>query len=169
MGKDKWCIRCFIIKRDFKKLQFQETNITTVLNEQATKQNIQFAFEKLIKSIQINSTIHIHFSGHGQQVADKNFDEKDGYDEALVPYDSPKYYLEGEYEGENLITDDELTEYLMRLRLKAGKHGHLFISIDACHSGTATRGFSNGRGTDQIMASSKYIKNVSILNTITKH
>ncbi|MBK8449156.1 MAG: caspase family protein [Saprospiraceae bacterium] len=147
-----------LLKETLKKLQFQETNITTVLNEQATKQNIQFAFEKLIKSIQINSTIHIHFSGHGQQVADKNFDEKDGYDEALVPYDSPKYYLEGEYEGENLITDDELTEYLMRLRLKAGKHGHLFISIDACHSGTATRGFSNGRGTDQIMASSKYIK-----------
>jgi hypothetical protein len=89
-----------------------------------------------------------HFSGHGYQIPDNNKDELDGLDEALVPINAKNdggrrkdytYYA-------NYLRDDELNKLLENIRLALGPNGDLFVTIDACHSGTSTRGIGPSRG-----------------------
>ncbi len=136
---------------------FLPENIHVIENEAASKSGIQQAFQnRLLKRARSGDIAFFHFSGHGQQVADDNGDELDGYDEALVPYDSPQRFQAGVYEGERLLRDDELGRWLLQLRRKIGSKGQVLISLDACHSGTATRGFASARGTATKMASINY-------------
>jgi hypothetical protein len=68
----------------------------------------------------------IHYSGHGTRVRDgRAGDERDGYDEALVPVD---------WRRAGFITDDWLHRAVLR-RLRRGVR--VFALIDACHSGSA--------------------------------
>ena len=147
-----------LIKETLIKQGFRPKNIIVIQNEKATLNGIENAIKKyLIQKVRKGDIAVFHFSGHGQQIQDFNEDEEDGYDEALVPYDSPKHFQSGKYEGENLLTDDRLGILLNKLRKKLGNKGHLFVLIDACHSGTATRGFIQARGTNIRMASQDYI------------
>ncbi|MBK8737354.1 MAG: hypothetical protein IPL98_16190 [Saprospiraceae bacterium] len=59
-----------------------------------------------------------------------------------------------------VITDDELGIAIYDWRNKLGKAGQLIVTIDACHSGSATRGMSNltARGTELKMMESEDIK-----------
>ncbi|MDE7089507.1 MAG: caspase family protein, partial [Prevotella sp.] len=84
--------------------------------------------------------VYIHFSMHGQPVEDLNGDEKDGWDEALIPVDAQMRYSKGIYEGEKHLVDDILEKYFNRIRTKLGPTGQLYVVLDACHSGTASRG-----------------------------
>ena len=77
---------------------------------------------------------------HGQPYEDINGDEADGWDEALIPVDAQMYYNKGEYEGKKHLIDDELETYISKIRSKIGVSGELFVVLDACHSGTASRG-----------------------------
>ncbi len=138
---------------------FEEGDIAIVQNESATKAGIFKAIkDHLIKKAKSGGVAVFHFSGHGQQVQDQNDDELDGYDEAIVPFDSPMYFQKGVYEGENLIRDEELGNLMTKLRKKLGKDGNLLLILDSCHSGTGTRGLMTARGTEVIMAYSSYIK-----------
>ncbi|MEK7255407.1 MAG: caspase family protein, partial [Bacteroidota bacterium] len=124
----------------------------------ATRQGILDAIRfHLMDKVKRGDSAIFHFSGHGQQVHDQNGDEVDGYDEAIVPYDSPLEFQPGVYEGENLIRDEELGALLKSVRAKLGKNGRLLTLIDACHSGTATRGLAKARGTNVRMASREFI------------
>lgn len=136
---------------------FSEKNIIVYIDG-LDKEGILRAIEKdLIGRVKEGDVAYFHFSGHGQQIADDNGDELDGLDEALVPIDAPmKNRLfnrtTGQYEdynGEKHLRDDELGEILDRLRIKLGSSGNVMVVIDACHSGTATRGIGKARGTDQ--------------------
>ena len=49
-------------------------------------------------------------------------------------------YAEGVYEGKNHLLDDELEVYFNDIRNKIGSGGQLVVILDACHSGTASRG-----------------------------
>lgn len=119
--------------------------IAELRNEKATKQGIINAIEhQLIAPTKPGDIVYFHFSGHGQQVADYSRDEIDTYDEALVPYDAPSAYVEGEYKGEKHLIDDELGALMDRVRAKAGPTGQLIVVIDACHSGTALRSSLSG-------------------------
>ncbi|MBK8297453.1 MAG: caspase family protein [Saprospiraceae bacterium] len=141
---------------------FNKENILELSEDQATKANI-------LKMIKVDFTgklskgdiAYFHFSGHGQQMQDKNGDEVDGLDECIVPFDSPKKYVEGQYEGERLISDDELNGALTDVRKKLGPNGHLIVLLDACHSGTGTRGSALARGTTEVMASKNYTENLN--------
>ena len=145
-------IRASLIKQNFK-----EKNIRILHNQEANKAGIQKAFqEHLTNQVKPGDIVYFHFSGHGQQVADVDGDEMDGYDEALVPFDSPQSFEQGTYEGERLLSDDELGQWLHQLRQKLGAEGQVLITLDACHSGTATRGFALARGTLQKMASTTH-------------
>lgn len=138
---------------------FQEKNIYSIREEEATRQGILTAIrELLIARARPGDIVFFHFSGHGQQVWDDNGDEMDGYDEAIVPYDSPKAFVKQVYEGERLIRDDELAALFRELRYILGKEGHLMVLMDACHSGSGTRGSRLSRGTDIIMADAPYIE-----------
>lgn len=142
---------------------FEENNIDILKNEQATKAGIVAAIDRLIAKAKATDIIVFHFSGHGQQLFDDaNKDEADGYDEALVPYDAKMHYGGG-YTGQNHLRDDELGSKLKLLRKKIGKEGSLLVLLDACHSGTATRGqeFSATRGSDEKCEPAGYSKTIS--------
>lgn len=127
-------------------------------NEKATKEAITLSFQKLYDDADIGDYLFLHFSCHGQQMMDLNGDEEDGLDEALIPYDALFWYIPGIYEGEKHICDDELGEWIDRLRRKLGKSGQIFVLLDACHSGTANRYVSNIyiRGVNKIFAPDNY-------------
>lgn len=139
---------------------FSEKNITVLLNEQATKTAVTGALRLLTETSQRGDHIYIHFSCHGQQMADDNGDEPDGLDEALIPYDARRRYTSGEYEGENHLRDDELGELLAALRRKVAAEGNVIAVLDACHSGTADRdndAETYVRGTSYIFAPPGYV------------
>jgi hypothetical protein len=139
---------------------FTDKQIHTLLDREATKDGILKAIRAhLANKAKPGGLAVFHFSGHGQQIQDDDGDEIDGLDEALVPYDSPMRYTKGVYEGQNLLRDDELGEALRQVRKKLGKEGLLLVTIDACHSGTATRSAEvTARGTNIIMADPAYLQ-----------
>lgn len=141
---------------------FTDENIIVLKDQQATRAGILNVWNSvLLPRVQRGDVVYFQFSGHGQQVADDDGDELDGYDEAIVPYDSPLRYQAGVYQGENLIRDDELNRLFGDLRRRLGPTGNLMVVLDACHSGTGTRGMTPARGTAEAMASTEYQSSVA--------
>lgn len=126
-----------------------------ILDSGATKQAIINTIEStLIPKLKKGDVVVFHFSGHGYQIPDNNKDELDGLDEALVP-------INAKFDGgrrkdytfyENYLRDDELNKILESIRFALGPSGDLFVSIDACHSGTSTRGIGPSRGAVRLDA-----------------
>lgn len=121
----------------FKKQGFA---VTTLVDKQATYANITGALKKVVKDAKKGDIVYLHFSMHGQPFEDLNGDEADGWDEALIPVDAQMRYVKGKYEGKNHLLDDEMEKYFGQIRSKIGTTGELFVILDACHSGTASRG-----------------------------
>ena len=115
-------------------------SVTSLVDGQATHTGITAALEKLANDSKKGDIVYIHFSMHGQPFEDLNGDEEDGWDEALIPVDAEMLYAEGVYEGKNHLLDDELEVYFNSIRNKLGSEGQLVVILDACHSGTASRG-----------------------------
>ena len=113
--------------------------ITTLLDDQATFDNIVSQIVKFTNKTKKGDIVYLHFSAHGQPVEDLNGDEEDGWDESIVPIDAYKIYKKGFYEGQKHLTDDLLNKYVKKLREKIGQSGFLYVVIDACHAGTASR------------------------------
>lgn len=148
-----------IIKAALINQGFKEENILTLTEADATKKNILEEINTVwFNKLKPTDIAYFHFSGHGQQMADQDGDEIDGLDECIVPYDSPKDFKAGVYEGDKLITDDEIRDAFIKIRQKLGDHGHLIVVLDACHSGTGTRGNPLARGTTEIMASKSFLE-----------
>ena len=120
-------------------LQKQGFSLTTILDEQATYDNITHQLTHFISKTKKGDIVYIHFSTHGQPVEDLNGDETDGWDEAIVPIDAYKIYRKGIYEGKHHLIDDQLNTLLKELRKKIGPNGFLYVVIDACHAGTSSR------------------------------
>lgn len=118
----------------------QGFKVTSLVDAQATHTGITAALKKLAKDSKKSDVVYIHFSMHGQPFEDLNGDEKDGWDEALIPVDAQMTYAEGVYDGKNHLLDDELEVYFNDIRSKIGSEGQLYVILDACHSGTASRG-----------------------------
>lgn len=113
--------------------------ITTLLDDQATFDNIVSQIAKFTNKTKKGDIVYLHFSAHGQPVEDLNGDEEDGWDESIVPIDAYKIYKKGFYEGQKHLTDDLLNKYVKKLRERIGPSGFLYVVIDACHAGTASR------------------------------
>ena len=120
-----------------------------ILAGKITKDQIIQAFKtQLIANAQPNGIYYFHFSGHGYQIPDDNNDEMDGLDETLVPADAcyDKGIKKKGFDYSKYLRDDELQVLLNELRTKVGAQGNVMVSLDACHSGTATRGSGEFRG-----------------------
>ena len=116
------------------------TDVTTLVNKQATKAGIVSAFETLAAKCAEGDVVYIHFSGHGQQVTDVNGDERpDTFDEAWIPYDAYMKYDAQRYTGEKHLVDDEINVLLKNVKSKIGSKGGMLVVVDACHSGGSTR------------------------------
>lgn len=123
--------------------------ITALLNEQATFDNITRQLSLFVDKTKKGDIAYLHFSTHGQPIEDLNGDEDDGWDEAIVPIDAFKMYKKGKYEGKRHFIDDQLNQYVKKLREKIGNTGFLYVVIDACHAGTSSRGHDDVvRGTN---------------------
>jgi hypothetical protein len=102
-------------------------------NEKATKENIIAFFSGGIDEyIDKTTTVYVYFSGHGTQIPDENGDEKDHFDEALVPCDFSYYNIYN-----TLLIDDHLYEYYKKIGKKSKE---VFIIIDACYSAESLKG-----------------------------
>lgn len=103
---------------------------TTLLNQEATRQNILQALADLVQNSRAGDIIVFQYAGHGIQLPDLDGDESGGdtpeKDEAFVPYD----FLQGAY-----VIDDDLAAIFSQI--PAGVNVTCFI--DCCHSGTISR------------------------------
>lgn len=94
------------------------------VHELPTFQGIIRGLQWLIKGASDGDTLYLHYSGHGVNVTDYNYDEVDGKDEALVPCD---------YQTAGFIVDDYLRKIFIDPLPSGVKVRGL---IDCCHSGT---------------------------------
>ncbi len=129
---------------------FAPGDVLVLEDEKASGAAIREAFARhLIGRAARGSVVFFHFSGHGQQVRDKNGDENDGLDESIVPGDAQDQSAEA---GERTnIVDDELAGWLRtlgdKLRVPGGRvDGSIVLSFDSCFSGTMSRGAFVERG-----------------------
>jgi metacaspase-1 len=154
-----------ILKRALLDWDFEEKNIHSYVDDPTmTPDGILAAIQKhLVQNVKPGDIVYFHFSGHGQQIADDeaNPDELDGLDESLVTYDAPAgNQLSGKpYAYDKHLRDDDLERALREVRKKLGSDGDVFVSIDACHSGSATRGGSGRfRGSMQANVPDNWVK-----------
>lgn len=122
------------------------SDIQTLKNEQATKQNIVAAFINLASKCRGGDEVYVHYSGHGQLMTDLDGDEAlrfnarhAQWDESWIPYDAYMCYCDKD-KGEKHLSDDEVAFYLDAIRARIGRKGKLTVVVDACHSGDATQG-----------------------------
>jgi metacaspase-1 len=148
---------------------FNAKNMVEIIDAKATAANVLKALDNLLLSVKAGDIVYIHYSGHGQQIADwdsKDYpnvkyiakDEgEDGFDEAFVLYNAPMEYFEGYQFNEHLI-DDQLDYYVSSMEQKIGKNGQVVVVLDACHSGSGTRGSepTKKRGSSTVCAPATY-------------
>ncbi|MCH5230765.1 MAG: caspase family protein [Muribaculaceae bacterium] len=120
-----------------KKQGFED--IRSIINSEATKEAIVRELKNLAERSKEGDKVYFHFSGHGQPVRDDNKDEEKAgkkYDESIIPFDACRDNLkmEGKYEGENHLIDDELAPLFDAIKKKIGRKGEFLIVIDACYS-----------------------------------
>ncbi len=114
------------------KFGFEEKNIVTLINEQATRKAILNTFQQhLIVQAKQGDIVVFHYSGHGSQMRDAavDGDEADQFDETIVPQDSRK-------PGVFDIPDDSINGLLRSL---SEKTDNVTLVFDSCHSGTVAR------------------------------
>lgn len=107
---------------------FQEGNIEVLMDDgnhtSPTHANIIAAFARIVEASQSGDVVFTHYSGHGGKVKDQDGDEKDGYDETLIPLD---------YQSAGQIRDDTLFKDLVG-KLREGVFATSIM--DCCHSGS---------------------------------
>ena len=129
---------------------FEEKNIKVVQDAAATSQGISNALKNLVNDANVKpgDIVVIHFSSHGEQVEDDNNDEADGFDETIVTYNAilPRLSKDFQKDQAEYFRDDQFGNYINQLRSKLGRDGDVVVFMDACHSGTGTRGSAKVRG-----------------------
>lgn len=89
-----------------------------------TKRNIEDSIRWLVDGIKENESVFIYYSGHGSRIRDRSNDERDGFDEVLVPLD---------FQTNSVITDDWLYDNMIT---KIPEKSKLIGFFDCCNSGT---------------------------------
>jgi len=115
------------------------TDTLVLANEKATKEGFIRAFKKLNSNVLPGDVVYIHFSTHGQMLANPAGDETENFHAALALYDA-KSTSSKEYQGQNHLTDDEFGQLIEKLRINLGTTGDVFVTADACHAGSMSRG-----------------------------
>lgn len=133
-------------------------SIFTLSNSEATKTAILEAFDHVRRNARPGDVFAFHFSGHGQQMADDNADELDGYDEALVCYGAPMEF-DGWYKDEHHLRDDQVTGLIDKIRAKLGAKGEVMIFVDAGFGSKNAGGFEHFRGGAKPYQSVDFVNN----------
>ena len=105
-------------------------NILILMNERATEPNIKQAFKHFLGDVKASDRVYVYFSGHGSRIRDMDGDESDGVDEFLVTYE-----FDHRKPIDGALLDDEVHELLTGVPSQ-----NVVAVVDACHSGTISRG-----------------------------
>jgi hypothetical protein len=108
-------------------------NVTTLLDGQATRDAILGTLDGMVRTARYGDRLAFTISSHGTWAPDRDGDEADGRDEAIVPVD---------YRTAGIILDDDLHEIYQRTPLGV----RFYVFGDLCHSGSLTRSFGAVRG-----------------------
>jgi len=154
-----------LVQTALEKQNFATKNIWKLLDNQATKAGIEKELDRLIDSSRAGDIVVIHVSSHGEQIEDDNVnEEKDGLDECIVPYgavwSTDKSIFSKIQSG--YLRDDVFGEKITKLRNKLGSKGDILVSLDACHSGSGTRGggTAKSRGSLAPLVSPNFTKKI---------
>lgn len=105
-----------------------------LVNEQATRRNIEQTIRsRVAEATRPGDSVIIYWSGHGSRCADDGGDEKDGFDEYLVPHDGNLDNLETI--RKTMILDDTFGRWIQELDGR-----RVVIVLDTCHSGGLSSG-----------------------------
>ena len=117
-------------------LGFAPERIRVLTDEAATREGIVSGIRDwLVAGSRPGARALLYFAGHGYFQRDKDGDESDGYDEALVPHDARLISAETRpMQVANLVLDDEVGALLGELRGR-----EVYVIVDSCHAGTMTR------------------------------
>jgi hypothetical protein len=105
-----------------------------LLDKDATRANIEQTIRsRVASSTRPGDSVIIYWSGHGSRCADDGGDEKDGFDEFLVPYD-------GNLDSvatirKTMIMDDTFGRWIQELDGR-----RVVLVLDTCHSGGQSSG-----------------------------
>lgn len=148
------------ITRALNKQGFPDSNMTVLTDSMAAIQLIENALQGLTERVSKGDVVVIHFSSHGEQIEDDNGDESDGLDEAIVAYDAvaPSKSKDFNKDKGGYFRDDRFGYYTTRIRSKLGPSGDLVVFMDACHSGSGTRGSLKSRGGEPPLVSPGFKK-----------
>src|SRR5262245_22080825 len=114
-----------VLLRDY---GFGRDKVFLLKGSEATYARIKAAFQEVAARAGPDDVFVFHFSGHGTQIPDRPpYDEPDGLDECLCPYDAT-------HREENLIVDDELGVWLEKVRAR-----WITVILDCCHADTGTK------------------------------
>ncbi|KJA21668.1 hypothetical protein HYPSUDRAFT_41803 [Hypholoma sublateritium FD-334 SS-4] len=122
-------------------LKVDESNITVLLNEQATRANIINAFQNLAKNdnIKADDSIFIFYAGHGAQaLPPKRLTKITGCPERIeliIPYD---FRHDAKDHRHMAIPDFTLSVLIDKIAKEKGNH--ITLAFDCCHSASAVRG-----------------------------
>lgn len=111
------------------KLSFAQENIIKLIDEEATRSNIESAYGKLAEKAKLDDKIIFYFAGHGHTLSGKN-----GEIGFLIPYDACKNNFS------HFIPWNYFTQYSELIHAK-----HMLFIMDACYGGLAlTRQVQSG-------------------------
>lgn len=106
-----------------------------------TRDAVIGALDRIAARATLGDFVFIQLSGHGmQQPAVDPASEPDGKDEIFLPADI-RMWMDEDEGVPSAFTDNEIGEALGKIRAKGA---FVWIVIDACHSGTATRAVGTG-------------------------
>ena len=122
------------------------TDLTLLLDEQATRAAIQNALQGLADRTAPNDVVIITYAGHGAQEQARNkASEPDGLDEFFV---LPGFNTKGEGTKERIL-DDEMFGWIGKIAAK--KTQTLFLA-DSCHGGGMSKGVDPRAGGQSVRA-----------------
>lgn len=123
-------------------LGFRDHQVKVLRDSEATLTGIRSAINGwLVNGVGRTDRALFYFSGHGSQVRDVSGDEADESDEILAPHDIGLR----DNQLQNAFLDDDFSRMLASIRAEK-----TYVIIDACNSGTATKGLALTRSLSDI-------------------
>ena len=113
------------------KFGFADENVTTLLNEEASRDNIRNAMQQLVDDSSKDDIVFMYYSGHGSRRRARRPTKPSGKDATIIASDSGR----GKDPNRDVI-DDEIHEWLGELSQKTP---YITLFFDCCHSGTISR------------------------------
>ena len=147
--------------------KLDRTRTRLVLDDQATKINLEEAFVRWLPSVsRPGDTVFVYFAGQVAQLAAAQSGKPDGKDKALVPYDAPAGLasLMPDEQAARIrqthILDDAVARWLQEL---TGRQ--VVLIMDTCHAGEREEIVSNPAGCFLIDHTAR-IRDIAQVNTV---